>query len=296
MSHGNPLRGRTAVVTGAARGLGAGLARELAGRGMRVALLGREAETLERAARDLPVESRCYEVDVTDDDLMERTARRVTRDLGEPSVVIANAGVAEGGPFAASDPETWRRVIEVNLVGSAITARAFLPGLLASRGYFLQVASTAAFGSAPMMSAYCASKAGAESFAQSLRAECAHRGVGVGIAYLHWTDTDMVRDVDAHDVLRELRAHMPRPARKVYPVEKVASWLAEAVRRRSATVYAPPWLRLVQPVRPLLPALVAWSSARTLPRIEERTPLRPTGLLGPGGLAAREGGKRAGRR
>ncbi|MET9933450.1 MULTISPECIES: SDR family oxidoreductase [unclassified Streptomyces] len=289
MSHDNPLRGRTAVVTGAARGLGAGLARELAGRGMRIALLGRESETLERVARELPAGSRCYEVDVTDDDLMERTARRVTHDMGEPSVVIANAGVAEGGPFTASDPRTWNRVVEVNLLGSATTARVFLPALLASRGYFLQVASTAAFGSAPMMSAYCASKAGAESFAQSLRAECAHRGVGVGIAYLHWTDTDMVRDVDAHDVLRELRAHMPRPARKVYPVEKVASWLAEAVRRRSATVYAPPWLRLVQPVRPLLPLLVAWSSARTLPRLEERGALRPTGLLGPGGLAAREG-------
>jgi NAD(P)-dependent dehydrogenase (short-subunit alcohol dehydrogenase family) len=140
-----------------------------------------------------------------------------------------------------------------------------------------------------MMSAYCASKAGAESFAQSLRAECAYQGVGVGIAYLHWTDTDMVRDVDAHDVLRELRAHMPRPARKVYPVERVATWLADAVLRRSATVYAPPWLRVAQPVRPLLPLLVAWTSARTLPRLAEGGPLPATGLLGPGGLADEAG-------
>ncbi|MFB7032608.1 SDR family NAD(P)-dependent oxidoreductase, partial [Streptomyces sp. NPDC056295] len=58
MSHDNPLRGRTAVVTGAARGLGAGLARDLAARGMRIALLGRERETLERVARELPAGSR----------------------------------------------------------------------------------------------------------------------------------------------------------------------------------------------------------------------------------------------
>ncbi|GHB80814.1 short-chain dehydrogenase [Streptomyces cirratus] len=285
MPQRNPLAGRTAVVTGAARGLGEGLCRQLAKRGMRIALLGREAETLERVARSLPVESRCYEADVTDDEVMGRTALRVSRDMGDPAVVIANAGVAEGGPFGASNPKTWRRVIEVNLVGSAVTARVFLPALLRSRGYFLQVASTAAFGAAPMMSAYCASKAGVESFAQSLRAELGHQGVGVGIAYLHWTDTDMVRDVDAHDVLRELRAHMPAPARKVYSVEQVAAWLAKAVHHRAATVYAPPWLRLAQPVRPVLPLLVARASARTLPRLARHGPLNPTGLLGAGGLA-----------
>ncbi|MCZ9339810.1 SDR family NAD(P)-dependent oxidoreductase, partial [Streptomyces sp. TRM76130] len=70
------------------------------------------------------------------------------------------------------------------LVGSAVTARSFLPDLFATRGYHLQVASLASIGAAPLMSAYCASKAGVESFAQALRAEVAHRRVGVGIAYI----------------------------------------------------------------------------------------------------------------
>ncbi|QGV82329.1 SDR family oxidoreductase [Streptomyces ficellus] len=285
MGQSDALRGRTAVVTGAARGLGAALARELANRGMRVALLGLEAERLEKAARPLPVETRCYAVDVTDDEAMRRTAEAVTDDLGAPSVVIANAGVAEGGPFATSDAASWRRVIEVNLIGSAITARSFLPGLLASHGYFLQVASTAAFGSAPMMSAYCASKAGVESFAQSLRAELAHQRIGVGIAYVHWTDTDMIRDADRHTVLRELRAHMPPGARKTYPVQRVASWVAQGVDHKSATVYAPPWLRLVQPLRPLFPYAVTAVSRRALPRLARDSSVEPTGLLGVGGRA-----------
>ncbi|MEU9143896.1 SDR family oxidoreductase [Streptomyces sp. NPDC048349] len=287
MRQADALRGRTAVITGAARGIGAGLARELAGRGIRLALLGLERDELEAVARSLPVEACCYEVDVTDDAAMDRTARAVDRVFGAPSIVIANAGIAEGGPFATSDAATWRRVIEVNLVGSAVTARSFVPDLLSTHGYFLQIASTAAFGSAPMMSAYCASKAGAESFAQSLRAELAHQRVAVGVAYVHWTDTDMIRDADRHTVLRELRAHMPPGARRTYPVDKVAAWLARGVDRRSPTVYAPPWLRSVQPLRPLLPLVVSAVSRRALPRLAERGPVEPTGLLGAGGHADR---------
>lgn len=211
--------------------------------------------------------------------------RRSTNASAKPSVVVANAGVAEGGPFGSSDPATWRRVIEVNLIGSAITARTFLPGLLATRGYFLQIASTAAFEPAPMMSAYCASKAGAESFAQCLRAELAHQGIGVGIAYLNWTDTDMIRDADQYGVLRELRAHMPSPARRVYPVETVAARMVAAIERRASAVYMPSWLRLAQPVRPVLPPLVTWISRRELPRLAEKAHFEQTGLLGAGGRA-----------
>ncbi|EDY64713.1 short chain dehydrogenase [Streptomyces pristinaespiralis ATCC 25486] len=220
----SPLRGRTAVVTGAARGLGEAVARRLADRGADVALLGREENALARVRDSLtgPGRALCWEVDVTDDAGMARVAAEVRERLGAPSVVVANAGVAEGGPFAESDPATWRRVIEVNLIGSAVTARSFLPALFDTRGFFLQVASLASIGAAPMMSAYCASKAGVESFAHSLRAELAHRQVGVGIAYINWTDTDMIRDADAHAVLRELRGHMPPPARRVYPAAQVA--------------------------------------------------------------------------
>ncbi|MFJ9574875.1 SDR family oxidoreductase [Streptomyces sp. NPDC101191] len=283
MSRTWDVQGRTAVVTGAARGLGAGLARGLAARGMKVALLGREAGTLDAVARTLRAESCVVEVDVTDDVGMRQASEAVALELGAPSVVIANAGVAEGGPFETSDPETWRRVIEINLVGSAATARCFLPDLRSTGGYFLQVASTAAFGAAPMMSAYCASKAGVEAFARSVRAEVAHVGVAVGVAYLHWTDTDMVRDVDRHTVLRELRGHMPAPARRVYPVDQVAAWLLRGIERRAPSVYAPPWLRLAQAGRPFFPLAVDLLSRRRLPTLMRDHAFEQTGLLGHGG-------------
>ncbi|MGW0908266.1 SDR family oxidoreductase [Streptomyces sp. NPDC002853] len=276
------LRGRTAVVTGAARGVGEAVARELAARGATLALLGLEEESLARVAQELPTPSMHWYVDVTDDAAMARVADEVRDRQGPASVVVANAGIAEGGPFVDSDPASWRRVIDVNLVGSANTARAFLPQLLDTRGYFLQIASLASIGASPLMSAYCASKAGVESLSHSLRAELAPRGVGVGTAYLNWTDTDMIRDADQHAVLRELRAHMPPPARKIYPRDHVARCLADGVERRSAAVYVPGWLRALQAVRAGLPPVVARYSRQELMRSE----FSSTGLLGPGGRAA----------
>ncbi|MFF2217120.1 SDR family oxidoreductase [Streptomyces antibioticus] len=281
----SPLKDRTAVVTGAARGLGAALAEALARRGARLALIDHDRPALDAVAAALPGPAVAVAADVTDDTALEHAAEVVRDRLGPPSVVVANVGIAEGGPFALSDPAAWRRVIDVNLAGSAGTARVFLPDLTVTAGYHLQIASLASFGAAPMMSAYCASKAGVEAFAHSLRAEVAHHGVAVGIAYLNWTDTDMVRDADRHTVLRELRAHMPPPARRVLPADVVADRLAHAVERRRTAVYVPGWLRAVQATRAALPPVVLRVSRHVLPGLEAEEPLPPTGPLGAGGLA-----------
>ncbi|MGW0413516.1 SDR family oxidoreductase [Streptomyces collinus] len=283
----SPLHGRTVVVTGAARGVGAALAREIARCGARLALLGHERSRLEEIAARLPSPALAIGVDVTDLEALHTAAGEVRRRLGRPSVVVANAGIAQGGPFASSDPVEWRRVIDVNLTGSAQTARVFLPDLIATAGYHLQIASLASLGAAPLMSAYCASKAGVEAFAHALRAEVAHQGVGVGIAYLNWTDTDMIRDADRYNVLRELRGHMPPPARRVHPVDAVAARIVRGLERRRTAVYAPAWLRLVQPVRAALPPVVLRVARHELPRLQAEEPFVATGLLGAGGAADR---------
>jgi NAD(P)-dependent dehydrogenase (short-subunit alcohol dehydrogenase family) len=280
-----PLPGRVAVVTGAARGVGEALARRLSGAGMRVALIGREEKTLCRAAASLPSPGVCIEADVTDRAALDRAARQVAQRLGPADVVVANAGIAVGGPFERTAADLWQRVIDVNLVGAANTARAFLPQLTRTHGYFLQIASTAAFGSAPMMSAYCASKAGAESFARALRGEVEPDGVTVGIAYLHWTGTDMVSGIDDHPVLRALRENQPWFARRVHTPAQVADWLTAGIARRAHQVYAPPWLRWCQPLRPLFPALVARIARRELRNRSRAELAADVGVLGAGGRA-----------
>ncbi|MGW2590712.1 SDR family oxidoreductase [Streptomyces sp. NPDC001515] len=276
------LSGRTAVVTGAARGLGRAIAEDLAGRGVRVALLGLEVDSLARVSGSLPTLSRHWPVDTTDEAAMARVADEVARSLGPASIVVANAGVAEAGPFADSDPADWRRVIEVNLVGSAVTARSFLPHLFDTRGHYVQIASLASISAVPMMSAYCASKAGVESFAQSLRAELAPHGVGVGIAYPNWIDTDMIRDADRYAVMRKLRGSLPPPSHRTRSAEQVARRVVDGVERRTPAVYVPRWLRIVQPVRAALPGTVTRLALRKV----ARSRFGSTGLLGPGGRAA----------
>ncbi|WP_369021290.1 SDR family oxidoreductase [Streptomyces californicus] len=280
-----PLEDRVAVVTGAARGVGEALARSLSEAGMRVALLGRERATLREAAEALPGPSLCIECDVTDRAALADAARGVAAGLGPASVVVANAGIAVSGPFDRTAADLWQRVIDVNLTGSADTARAFLPQLTSTRGYFLQIASTAAFGAAPMMSAYCASKAGAESFALALRGEVEPDGVQVGIAYLHWTGTDMLTGIDDHPVLEALRRNQPRPARRVHSPAQVAQWLTRGVTHRSPQIYAPPWLRWCQPLRPLFPALVARAARRELRSLPREDLSSPAEVLGAGGQA-----------
>ncbi|MCX4448643.1 SDR family oxidoreductase [Streptomyces sp. NPDC087866] len=293
MSGRGSLEGQVVVVTGAARGVGELLARKLSARGAVLALVGLEPDELKKVSARLHGESDHWHADVTDHEAMARVAQDVKARFGKVDIVVANAGVATGGPLVDSDPVAWRRVIEVNLIGGAVTARAFLPVLMESRGYFLQIASLAAITPAPMMSAYCASKSGVEAFAHSLRAEVGYRGVKVGVGYLSWTDTDMVRGADEDDVMRDLRQRLPWPANRTYPLGPAVDRIVAGIERRSPHVYAQWWLRGMQSVRGYLPSLIGVVGQREMRRFAPRLEGMSKGLVGAGGAA--DQGERAAR-
>ncbi len=284
-------RGKVAVVTGAARGIGAALALALARRGASVALVGLEPAELSATAERCTqhAQTRAWVADVTDRERMREVAADVAGHFGAVDVVVANAGIAIGGPFADADPAEFNRVIEVNLIGSAVTARSFLPALAASGGYFLQIASAAALVPAPMMTAYCASKSGVEAMAHALRAEVAHQGVSVGVAYLSWTDTDMVRGADADAVLRELRSRLPWPAGQTAPLDAAVERLAAGIARRSAHIYGQRWVRGLQFLpQGIVPAVAGRRGAAEVARLAGRlaaTAAQHRLPVGPGGLA-----------
>src|SRR5215211_2433768 len=209
MAAGWDLNGRTVLITGAARGIGAESARRLAARGARLALVGLEPEELERVASQCGPEAAWFEADVTDPEALERAVAGAVERFGGIDGVMANAGIEGGGMVRAVDPGAFDRVIEVNLMGVWRTVRACLPEVIERRGYVLVVASMAVVAQPPGMASYNASKAGAEAFANSLRAEVKHLGVDVGCAYFAFIDTDMVSGSDSHPALGFARARLP---------------------------------------------------------------------------------------
>jgi NAD(P)-dependent dehydrogenase (short-subunit alcohol dehydrogenase family) len=132
------------------------------------------------------------------------------------------------------------------------TDRAALPHLERSRGYLLNIASTAAVLRGPGMSAYCAAKAGVEALSDCLRIEAAPLGVDVGVAYFLFLDTDMVRDGEREmPLLQKSKSEMPGPISKTYPLPPAIDELAAAIAARRRRISYPRWFLKVLWMRQL---------------------------------------------
>jgi NAD(P)-dependent dehydrogenase (short-subunit alcohol dehydrogenase family) len=263
-----PISGQVVFVTGAARGIGAAAAKELAARGAKLALVGLEPDELAKVAADCGPDAIWFPADVTDTAAIEAAVAATVARFGGIDVVIANAGIATGGSVRTIDPAAWERVVEVNLLGSWRTVRAALPHVIERRGYVLQIASMAAIAHAPFMSAYCASKAGVEAFADSLRTEVAPLGVDVGVAYFSWIDTEMVRGADARRGYRFLRAQLRGPLGKTYPVSAAGAAVVRGIESRARWVVAPSWSRALIMLRSVAQFASEGQAARQMPDFE----------------------------
>ncbi|MEU7478666.1 SDR family oxidoreductase [Lentzea sp. NPDC042327] len=279
------VTGKVVLITGAARGIGAEVARQLAARGARLALVGLEKAQLEEVARETG--GRAWEVDVTDWDALERTFHEVAGHFGGIDVVVANAGIAATGFVRSMDPKAFERVIEVNLLGVWRTVRTALPHLIESRGYCMVVSSLAAIVHIPGNAAYSAAKAGCEAFADSLRAEVRHLGVDVGTAYFSWISTDMVNSADEHPVFGKLRQGMPGVAGKKYPVRNVGRAVVKGIEKRSKAVHVPGWVGALKYFRAFTPVVVDRQAVAEVAEADRQMAANDTsGLVGPGGQAA----------
>jgi len=282
---GMDVTGKVVLITGAARGIGAEVARQLAARGARLALVGLEKAQLEEVARQTG--GKAWEADVTDWDVLDRVMNEVAAHFGGIDVVVANAGIAATGFVRSMDPKAFERVIEVNLLGVWRTVRTALPHLIKSRGYCLVVSSLAAIVHIPGNAAYSAAKAGCEAFADSLRAEVRHLGVDVGTAYFSWISTDMVNSADEHPVFGKLRKGMPGVAGKKYPVRNVGRAVVRGIEKRAKAVHVPGWVGALKYFRAFTPMVVDRQAVEEVAAADlEMAKSDTSGLVGPGGQAA----------
>jgi NAD(P)-dependent dehydrogenase (short-subunit alcohol dehydrogenase family) len=247
------LAGKRVLVTGAARGIGAALAERCASQGARLALVGLERDKLDAVAARCGEGTFVAECDVSDNDQVVEAIDRAAEALGGLDVVVANAGIATGGPLKLQPVRSWQRVIEINLLGVAYTDRAAIPHLERSQGYLLNIASAAAVGRGPGMSAYCAAKAGVEALSDCLRAEESPFGVDVGCAYFLFLDTDMVRDAEREmPRMESSRDKMPRFIGRTYPLAPAVEEVVAAIAERRRRVSYPKWFLRVLPFRQAL--------------------------------------------
>lgn len=252
------LRGRRVLITGAARGIGAALAERLASHGARLALVGLELETMEAVAARCGEDTFVVECDVSRSEQVTQAIDAAAEALGGLDVVVANAGIATGGPLRSQDLRSWERVIEINLLGVMYTDRAALPHLEQSGGYVLNIASTAAVLRGPGMSAYCAAKAGVEALSDCLRIEMQPLAVQVGVAYFLFLDTDMVKDGEREmPLLQRAKASMPRPLSRTYPLAPAIDEVVAAIAQRRRRVAYPRWFLKVLPLRQLFASRLA---------------------------------------
>jgi NAD(P)-dependent dehydrogenase (short-subunit alcohol dehydrogenase family) len=244
------LRNKRILITGAARGIGAETARQLAAHGAKLALVGLEPKLLEQLAAELGNGHTWILCDVTDQASVKSAVDHCVRVLGGLDVVVANAGIASAGTVAVSPVEALVKTIEVNLIGVIHTVSATLPAITNSKGYYLIVSSAAALKSMPGSSAYAASKMGVDHFANTLRLEVAHKGVDVGVVYPAWIDTDLVRDCQRdlasfNDALKRL----PWPFNVMTSVEECADAFVSTIASRRRKTYVPSALAPIGAIR-----------------------------------------------
>jgi NAD(P)-dependent dehydrogenase (short-subunit alcohol dehydrogenase family) len=249
------VNGRTAFITGAARGIGAETAKRLHAKGANVALVGLEPERLEQNAAALGERAIFIEADVTDLGALEAAVGTTVERFGGIDVAIANAGIAYTGALATTPVENVERTLAVNMLGVWRTDRAVIAEVAKRRGYLLNISSLSAINHAPLMGPYTAAKAGVEALTDALRMEMAPSGTQVGCAYFGFIDTDLVRASFAQPSAQTLTGKMPGFIRNPAPLSKAIDAIELGIERRSARLWAPRWVGAMMIARGLLQPL-----------------------------------------
>ena len=237
--------GTRVVVTGASRGIGRAVAEAFAERGCEVGLLARSEEELNEIVLGLPGEGHeALPADVGDRQAVERAIG----EFGDVDVAVANAGIAQYGPFRDMDLELAERMTRINWLGTLYTVGAVLPKMHdRASGHIVVVSSGAGLRSFPWAAVYGATKSAQRGFAEALRHELSGTGVSLTTIY----PGEVRSHLHDHD-----QANMPdwyQGKEKAAPAAPLGRAIVEAVEKDKRAVYYPPIVRLLRVMHGLSP-------------------------------------------
>jgi 3-oxoacyl-[acyl-carrier protein] reductase len=211
-----------AIVTGAAQGVGLGIARTLAEHGYAVALADLRVEAAEREADSLRLQARDaigIELDVTTAAAWERAMAALTTKWERIDVLVNNAGISPRGTPETTDEELWEQTLAVNLKGAWLGVKACLPWLKSTRGTIVNIGSTRATRPRKGLFAYCVSKAGLWGLTRQVAVEYVDEGVTCNMVAPGWVDTPGERLLQA----RHGRPDWPAGTRNLTTPEDVGA-------------------------------------------------------------------------
>jgi 3-oxoacyl-[acyl-carrier protein] reductase len=186
------------IVTGANRGIGRALARDVAAAGWPVAMVGRSLEKLEEARSELPAEAavRCYAADIADWDQVQAAVEAIQGDFEGIHGLVNNAGITRDGLLVRMSPEDWKAVLDVNLNGTFFFTRSVAPIMMRQRsGRIVNISSVIGLIGNAGQANYAASKAGIVAMTKSVARELGGRGVTCNAIAPGFIETDMTAEL-----------------------------------------------------------------------------------------------------
>lgn len=188
------FKGKVAVITGAASGLGAGLCKRFGEAGAIIAGLDKDEKGLATLAEDLTaagIQIRTFTCDVTDAAACEKTMLTIVREMGDIYLLVNNAGVSHISQFRKTDLSVFKKVIDISLFGSIHCTHAAIDSIIKAKGMVVGVSSVAGFAPLTGRTGYAAAKHGMVGFLESLRTEIAELGANVMIVHATYIKTNI---------------------------------------------------------------------------------------------------------
>jgi fengycin family lipopeptide synthetase B len=202
------LKGMVAIVTGGGRGIGKAIALTFAREGAEVAITARTESEIDAVAdeiRALGGKAAAVPCDVTEEISVHAMVERVVKELGEPYILVNNAGVMIVGDVASVEADKWRYGIDVSLTGAFLCSKAVLKYMIPRRGgKIINMASRAGKISTPHVSSYSAAKFGLIGLTKSLSDEVKKLGINVNAICPGFVDTRMVRDFGFEKIVEDI--------------------------------------------------------------------------------------------
>jgi NAD(P)-dependent dehydrogenase (short-subunit alcohol dehydrogenase family) len=236
------LDGKVALVTGAGRGIGAGIALELANRGARIALMGRTEGTLEKSAALIKArttaEVSVHPGDVTDERSVERVIDAVLRRHTRVDVLVNNAGIVDQAQFLDIGLSGWAAVIATNLTGVFLMTQRIARRMRETGGgSVVNIASIDAYGTDGPQASYTAAKAGVVGLTKAAATELAPIRVRVNSVSPGWVHTKMVEEFVPADAMKYMLGRFARvPMQRLVEIKEVARAVAFLASTESSAI------------------------------------------------------------